>query len=201
MANLYIVSAPSGGGKTSLVAALLEAEEGIEASLSCTTRPPRPGEVDGQDYRFVDRTRFDAMAARGEFLEVAEVFGYAYGTPGEEVRRRLAAGVDVVLRIDWRGARQVRRHIEDVVSVFLLPPSRAVLEQRLHGRGQDDAAVIARRLSEAREEIERWSEYDFLVVNDDFQRALADLRAIVRCRRLRREPQGERLEAVLAEFG
>jgi guanylate kinase len=200
VADLYIVSAPSGAGKTSLVRALLESRTGIEASVSYTTRPPRPGEVNGRDYRFVSQARFAAMLERNELLEHAGVFGHAYGTPERQVRERLDSGVDVVLVIDWQGARQVRQAWPTAVSVFILPPSLQALEERLRGRGQDDEAVIAHRLARARAEIEHWPEYDYLVVNEDFSSALEDLQSIVRCRRLRREPQRRRLKPLLAEL-
>ena len=190
--TLYIVSAPSGAGKTSLVRALLESLPGITVSVSYTTRPMRPGERDGVDYHFVDRERFQAMIEADEFLEYAEVFGNFYGTARATVDEALAQGEDVLLEIDWQGARQVRRRSADCVGIFILPPSRAVLEQRLRLRGQDDEAVIARRMSEAVSEMSHYEEYDYLVINDDFQVALADFQAIIHARRLRTVVQAPR---------
>ena len=197
-ATLYIVSAPSGAGKTSLVKALVEQDPTIRVSVSHTTRAPRPGEESGVHYHFTDQATFERMLEEGAFLEHARVFGNYYGTSQAAVAQQLAAGQDVLLEIDWQGARQVRTAFPGAVSIFVLPPSRPVLEQRLRGRGQDGEEVIARRMEEAVSELSHYGEYDYLVVNDDFQTALADLQAIVRTRRLRREPQGERLGAALA---
>ncbi len=197
-ATLYIVSAPSGAGKTSLVKALVEQDPTIRVSVSHTTRAPRPGEESGVHYHFTDQATFERMLEEGAFLEHARVFGNYYGTSQAAVAQQLAAGQDVLLEIDWQGARQVRVAFPGAVSIFVLPPSRPVLEQRLRGRGQDGEEVIARRMEEAVSELSHYGEYDYLVVNDDFQTALADLQAIVRTRRLRREPQGERLGAALA---
>ncbi len=195
--TLFIVSAPSGAGKTSLVRALLESVPGVTVSVSYTTRPMRPGESDGVDYHFVDRARFRAMIEADEFLEYAEVFGNYYGTARRTVDQALAEGEDVLLEIDWQGARQVRARSAECVGVFILPPSRTVLEQRLRARGQDDEAVIAQRMSKAVDEMSRYEEYDYLVVNDDFQLALADLQTIVRARRLRTAVQAQRHRALL----
>ena len=195
--TLYIVSAPSGAGKTSLLKALLERDPRMAVSVSHTTRAMRPGERDGVDYHFVALDRFVAMVERGEFLEHAEVFGNRYGTAEAAIRDSLAEGGDVVLEIDWQGARQVRERIPENVSIFILPPSREVLAERLHGRGQDSAEVIARRMDEAVSEMSHFGEYDFLVVNDDFNQALAELHCIVTARRLRRDAQGERLRGAL----
>lgn len=182
---LFIVSAPSGAGKTSLVRALLGAEPGTALSISHTTRAPRPGEQDGRDYHFIDRASFEQMLERGVFLESAAVHGNYYGTSEAWVRERLAAGVSVVLEIDWQGAAQVRRRIPDAVGIFILPPSMAVLEQRLRGRDQDDTQVIARRLQAAREEISHAGEFDYVIINDTFDEAAQDLRAVIRTARLR----------------
>ncbi|HSG12112.1 MAG TPA: guanylate kinase [Gammaproteobacteria bacterium] len=178
--TLYIISAPSGAGKSSLLRALLESGrvDGVEISVSHTTRAARPGEVDGVDYHFVDMPAFEAMVAADDFLEHARVFDNCYGTSRSAVETRLAGGVDVILEIDWQGARRVRELLPAAVSVFILPPTRAALEARLTGRGQDDAAVIARRMRDAVSEMSHYSEYDYLVINDDFQQAVDDLVAI-----------------------
>lgn len=198
--TLYIVSAPSGAGKTSLVNALVAALPQLEVSVSHTTRGMRPGEIDGRHYHFVDVERFQAMAAAGEFLEHASVFGNFYGTGREQVARRLAEDADVILEIDWQGARQARAAMPDAVSIFILPPSRVELERRLRGRGQDSDEVIARRMQEAVSEMSHYAEYDYLIFNDDFDAALAELTAIVRCRRLRRPAQAERMQGVLDDL-
>ncbi len=182
--HLYIVSAPSGAGKTSLVAALLAADPAVKLSISHTTRAPRPGEVDGREYHFVTRPDFEEMLARAEFLESALVHGNYYGTSQRWIDAERAAGSDILLEIDWQGAQQVRRRIPAAIGIFILPPSLAVLEQRLRGRGQDDEAVITRRLEAARTEIEHASEYDYVIINNHFDDACADLRAIVRAARL-----------------
>ena len=182
---LFIVSAPSGAGKTSLVRALIAAEPGVSLSVSHTTRPPRPGEQDGRDYHFVDRATFQRMVERGDFLECATVHGNSYGTSEAWVRDRLSAGASIVLEIDWQGAQQVRRRIPDAIGIFILPPSLATLEQRLRARAQDGAEVIERRLTAAREEIAHASEFDYAIINDTFDEAQQDLRAVVRAARLR----------------
>ncbi|PWG64801.1 guanylate kinase [Sediminicurvatus halobius] len=198
--TLYIVSAASGAGKTSLLRALVRDEPRLVVSVSHTTRAPRSGERDGVDYHFTDEPGFRALVAEGAFLEHAEVFGRCYGTTRAAVERELAAGRDVVLEIDWQGAQQVRARMPEAVSVFILPPSRAELERRLRGRGQDSETVIARRLQEAVAEMSHYDEYDYLVINDRFDQALEDLRAIVRGRRLRLEAQRERHSGVLREL-
>lgn len=187
--TLFIVSAPSGAGKTSLLAKLLEQTETLCLSISHTTRPIRPGEVDGVNYHFTDRARFIRMVEQGRFLEHAEVFGNFYGTSADWVTTTLRGGKDVILEIDWQGAQQIRRLVPDTVSIFILPPSLPVLAERLRGRGQDGEDVIARRLAGARDEISHYGEYDYLVVNDDFDRALADMAAIFRAERQRTERQ------------
>ncbi len=199
-ATLYIITAPSGAGKTSLVRALLEREDTIRVSVSYTTRPPRPGEQDGVDYHFVDRERFLAMRAAGDFLEHAQVFGNYYGTSKSWLEEQLGQGTDVILEIDWRGAQQVRRLMPEAVGIFILPPSREVLLQRLRNRGQDSEEVIARRSREAVEEIAHYREFDYLIVNDHFDTALAQLRSIVQSQRLRLARQQERLHALLARL-
>tara|TARA_R110002073_G_scaffold89451_1_gene211869 strand:- start:27020 stop:27652 length:633 start_codon:yes stop_codon:yes gene_type:complete len=195
--TLFIVSAPSGAGKTSLVAALVEKVKGLRISVSHTTRERRPGEVDGENYHFIARELFLDKVTDSRFLEHAEVFGNLYGTSSDWVGEVLARGEDVVLEIDWQGAQQVRRLMPDAVSVFILPPSVEILSQRLRGRGSDDESVIARRLAGACDEMSHYPEFDFLVVNDDFQRALADLSAIVYAQRLTQSRQQKRLSAVL----
>jgi len=182
---LFIVSSPSGGGKTSLVKALLEAEPGLRLSVSFTTRLPRPGEVDGRDYHFVALPVFERMLEAGEFLESAVIYGNHYGTSQKLIEREQAQGHDVVLEIDWQGAQQVRRIMRQVVSVFILPPSPEVLEARLRARGQDSEDIVARRLAAAREEISHVSEYEYVIINEDFNRAAQDLRCIFRAERLK----------------
>jgi guanylate kinase len=195
---LFVVSAPSGAGKTSLLRALIPGDPRLRLSVSHTTRAQRPGEVDGSHYHFVDRSRFEAMAAAGAFLEHAQVFDNLYGTAEQAVRDVLASDHDVVLEIDWQGARQVRARFADAVSVFIVPPSVAALRARLSGRGQDSPEVIDRRMRDARSELSHFGEYDYLVVNDAFDQALADLRTIVGAERLRRRRQEGRLAAALA---
>ncbi|MCC6206960.1 MAG: guanylate kinase [Gammaproteobacteria bacterium] len=195
--TLFIVSAPSGAGKTSLVRALLADNAGVSVSVSFTTRAPRAGERDGVDYHFVERDRFLAMIGEGEFLEHAEVFNNYYGTGRMEVASRLAQGSDVILEIDWQGAQQVRQAFPEAVGIFILPPSREVLRERLNGRGKDSQDVIERRLQAAVEEISHYSEYDFIVINDHFDAALTDLRAILRAERLRLSLQAERHQTLL----
>jgi guanylate kinase len=182
---LFIVSSPSGGGKTSLVKALLEAEPAVRLSVSYTTRPARPGEIDGRDYHFVTAPVFERMLEAGEFLESALIYGNRYGTSQKWIERERAQGHDVVLEIDWQGAQQVRRLMREVVSVFILPPSPEVLEARLRGRGQDSEEIVARRLAAAREEIGHVSEYEYVIINDEFNRAAQDLRSIIRAERLK----------------
>jgi guanylate kinase len=182
---LFIVSAPSGAGKTSLVQALCAADARARVSVSYTTRAPRPGEQDGKHYHFVTLEAFERMLERGEFLESALVHGNRYGTAEPWVRARLAEGTDVVLEIDWQGAEQVRRRFPESIGIFVLPPSLAALEQRLSGRGQDTPEVIAARLRAAQAEIAHACEYDYVIINDDFDTAVQDLRAVVRAARLR----------------
>jgi guanylate kinase len=197
--SLFVIAAPSGAGKTSLVKALLEREPALALSVSHTTRPPRPGEVDGVHYHFVNRGEFEMLARQDAFIEHAEVFGNLYGTSRTAVEDQLKSGRDVLLEIDWQGAQQVRAKLP-CVSIFILPPSREELLRRLRNRGSDSEAVIARRTAEARAEMAHCCEFDYLVVNDDFPQALGDLRAIVASRRLRREPQAHRYAALLADL-
>ncbi len=198
--TLFVVSAPSGAGKTSLVRALVESTPGVEVSVSHTTRPPRPGETDGTDYHFVDVDTFQRMAAAGEFLEHARVFDNFYGTSRAAVQARLDAGFDVILEIDWQGARQVRERMPETVSVFILPPSRPELERRLRARGQDSDEVIARRMRDAVSEMSHYAEFDYLVVNEDFHRALEELRTVVLAQRQRLALQQRRLGPLLEEL-
>jgi guanylate kinase len=198
--TLFVVAAPSGAGKSTLVNALLEREPAISLSISHTTRPPRPGEQYGRHYYFVERGEFEREIAEGIFLEHAEVHGNLYGTSRTTVAQLLEQGRDVLLEIDWQGARQIRKSKPDCVSVFILPPSRAELERRLRGRGSDSAEVIARRLHNSREEIAHAHEFDYIIVNDDFDVALGDLQAIVRAVRQRSSLPWGRHEALIAEL-
>lgn len=177
--RLYVVSAPSGAGKTSLVKALMEREPRIRFSVSYTTRKPRPNEVPGRDYHFVTTERFAEMVTRGEFLEHAQVFDNSYGTGVHTVEEALANGEQLLLEIDWQGAAQVRARLPEARSIFILPPSRASLEQRLRARSTDSDEVIERRLRDAAQDLTHWAEFDYVVINDRFEAALADLQAIV----------------------
>ena len=186
--RLYVVSAPSGAGKTSLVRALMEREPRIRFSVSYTTRKPRPNEIAGRDYHFVTPERFADMIARDEFLEHAQVFDNCYGTGMRAVEEALANGEQLLLEIDWQGARQVRARLPEARSIFILPPARQALEQRLKGRSTDSDAVIQRRLQDAAQDLTHWAEFDYVVINDHFDTALEDLRAVV-------EDRGARLAA------
>jgi len=190
--SLFIICAPSGAGKTSLVNALLEREPDIELSVSYTTRPPRAGEEDGREYHFVSRDVFLAMASRGEFLESAEVHGNLYGTSQSWINERRATGRDIVLEIDWQGAQQVRRLVPGAIGVFIVPPSLQILRKRLTARGQDSAEVIERRLANAREEIGHVEEFDYVIINQTFDVAVVDLVSIVRAQRLKLVTQLDR---------
>ena len=198
--NLFVVAAPSGGGKTSLTRALLEREPGIRLSVSYTTRPPRPGESDGVDYRFITPERFRSLKDAGEFLEHAYVHGNWYATSATWLRQQIEAGQDVLLEIDWQGAAQVRKLIPESVHVFILPPSLASLEERLVRRGQDDKDTIARRLDAAREEMRHCDQFDYVIINQDFASAVDDLSAIVRASRLRGAGQRVRYKGLLARL-
>ncbi len=186
--NLFIVCAPSGGGKTSLVNELLKADPTVGLSISYTTRPPRPGQADGRDYHFVDEQRFKQLLEHGDLLESALVHGHHYGTSQSWVAEHRAAGDDIVLEIDWQGAAQVRRLIPEAIGIFILPPSFETLVSRLNKRAQDTPDVIAQRLAAAREEISHASEFDYVIINSDFEEAVRDLIAIVRAQRLRTRP-------------
>ena len=182
--NLYVVAAPSGAGKTTLVRLLLEQEAGVQLSVSFTTRRPRPGEQNGCDYHFVDTAAFQAMIARQEFLEWAEVHGNFYGTSKKWIIERLAPDHDVLLEIDWQGAQQVRSAFPGAIGIFILPPSMEDLTRRLTGRGTDSTDVTARRLATARAEMRHVEEFDYVIINDSLEQALVDLRAVVRASRL-----------------
>ncbi len=200
--NVFIVSAPSGAGKTSLVKALLDADPLVRLSVSYTTRAPRPGEVDGVHYHFVSMETFMEMLERGDFLESAEVYGNRYGTSQRWIEAQLETGVDILLEIDWQGAAQVRKLMPQAKSIFVLPPSLAALERRLTARAQDDAAVIARRLAAAREDMSHVYEFDYVIINDDFAVAAQELQAVIRAQRLTLNAQlarqGELIRALLA---
>lgn len=198
--DLFVVVAPSGAGKTSLVNRLLEAERGIRLSVSHTTRAPRAGEVDGREYHFVARAAFEAMIAAGDFLEHADVYGNYYGTSRRWIEQELAGEHDVLLEIDWQGALQVRRLVPGAVLVFILPPSIDSLRERLEKRGQDSPAVIARRLDAAREEMRHAAEFDYVIMNQDFARAVDDLSVIVRAARLAASRQFVRHARTLSEL-
>jgi guanylate kinase len=187
---MLVLSSPSGAGKTTLSRMLLTSERGIELSISVTTRPKRRGEVNGRHYHFIDRKRFDQLVRAGDLLEYAEVFGNGYGTPRKPVERALKQGRDVLFDIDWQGTQQLReRARDDLVSVFLLPPSSGELARRLHTRALDDKKVIRARMAKSGDEMSHWPEYDYVVVNRDLDRAFGDVRAILHAERLKRERQ------------
>ncbi|GAA0792966.1 guanylate kinase [Marinobacterium sediminicola] len=198
--TLYILSAPSGAGKTSLVKALLQQDDQVGVSVSHTTRAMRPGEVDGVDYNFVTMDAFNALIEQGQFLEYAEVFGNKYGTSQRWVEEQLTAGRDVILEIDWQGAEQVRRLMPEAVTLFILPPSREALRERLNARGQDSDEVIAGRMAEATSEMSHYPEYDYLLINDDFDTALQQLASLFQARRLRQSAQQTRHEVLLEQL-
>ena len=186
---LLVVTAPSGAGKSSLIEAVMRDDPRLKLSVSYTTRAPRPGEQDGREYHFVDDRRFLAMLERGEFLESAEVHGFRYGTSQKVIQDALARGEDLLLEIDWQGAQQVRRLLPDCVGVFILPPSITELERRMRARGKDAEAVIQRRIAAAAEEISHAPEFEYAIINKDFEIARQDLQAIIRVERLRRVPR------------
>ncbi|MCC5962340.1 MAG: guanylate kinase [Rhodobacteraceae bacterium] len=197
---LIILSSPSGAGKSTLARGLMDWDSEIRFSVSATTRAPRPGEVDGREYYFRTRTEFEAMIARGEMLEHAEVFGNFYGSPKGPVAEAMAQGRDTLFDIDWQGGQQVRNSSlgQDVVSIFVLPPSIAALDARLRQRGQDSEEVIAQRMRQSRDEISHWAEYDYVLINDDLDATAARLRRIIESERLRRQRQPELTELVRA---
>ncbi|MDH5737340.1 MAG: guanylate kinase [Gammaproteobacteria bacterium] len=200
--KLFVVSAPSGAGKTSLVKAMLETEPGLKVAISHTTRPKRSSEVDGINYYFIDDVTFRQLIEEEAFIEHAKVFDNYYGTSKSEVNKLLGAGNDLILEIDWQGARQIRARLTDCISIFILPPSLTTLKERLQGRGMDDAASIDKRTREAISEISHYGEFDFLVVNDDFDKALTQLLAIVREQpeNLKRDYQSSQMEKLIAEL-
>jgi len=199
-ANLFVVVAPSGAGKTSLVHALLERDPNIRLSISYTTRAPRSGEEHGKHYHFVDKAAFEAMIASGDFLEHANVYGNYYGTSRKWIARELEGEHDVLLEIDWQGAAQVRKLFPKMVGIFILPPSLAELRRRLEGRGKDTPETIAKRMASAREEISHVLEFEYIIINESFDSAVVDLVAVVRAARLSRERQLGRLEKLKDEF-
>jgi guanylate kinase len=181
--TLYVVSAPSGAGKTSLLKQLIKEIENVETSISHTTRSIRKGEVNGVDYHFVTESQFKALIKESAFFEHAEVFGNFYGTSKASIEEQLNSGVDVILEIDWQGARQIRQQLPQSCSIFILPPTRQALHERLQGRGQDDNEVIERRMEAAQDEMSHYAEYDYLVINDDFSLAVSELKAILIAKR------------------
>ncbi|WP_374304454.1 guanylate kinase [Ferrovibrio sp.] len=184
---MLVLSSPSGAGKTTISRRLLESDPELHLSVSVTTRTRRPGEVDGVHYHFIDTERFGLMVNRQELLEHAKVFDYYYGTPKEQVEKRLASGQDILFDIDWQGTQQLRQRArDDLVSVFILPPSTKDLEKRLHTRAQDSAEVVAKRMSKAADEMSHWAEYDYVVINEDVERCLAQVHSILRAERLKR---------------
>ena len=198
--NVFVIVAPSGAGKTSLVAALLEREKNIRLSISFTTRAPREGEKDGREYHFIERARFERMIAAGEFLEHANVYGNYYGTSKRWIEEQIAGDHDVLLEIDWQGAAQLRKLFPAAVGIFILPPSFDELRRRLQARGKDSAEAIERRMASAREEISHVLEFEYIIVNERFDSALDDLIAIVRAARLSRVQQSHRLSKLIDEF-
>lgn len=198
--NLFIISAPSGAGKTSLVQALLNINPQLDLSVSYTTREPRAGEQDGKDYHFVSRDTFLAMAGRGEFLESAEVYGNFYGTSQTWITQETRKGRDILLEIDWQGAAQVRKLFPDAVSIFILPPSLQALEQRLTGRGKDSAEVIAKRMAAVREDVAHVAEFDYVIINDNLNEALRELNGVVLSARLKCAKQLARHQSLINQL-
>ena len=196
--HLYVVAAPSGAGKTTLVGLLCENDPGIRVSISSTTRAPRPGEAQGREYHFVDVQNFLEMVSRGEFLEWAEVHGNYYGTSKRWIEAQMTAGNDVLLEIDWQGAQQVRKAFPEAVGVFILPPSLEELKARLSGRGTDAPEIIARRIAAARDEMRHVDEFDYVIINDDLQQALGNLNSVVSASRLQYKNQRQRHAALFA---
>ena len=197
MANLFIVAAPSGCGKTSLVKALIAQTEGLCVSVSHTTRAARPGEVHGKNYFFVSKQEFDQIKKEDGFIESAQVFDNHYGSAKQTVRDLLESGTDVILEIDWQGARQVKKSFNDAIGIFILPPSEAALRERLTDRGQDDKSIIDRRMQDAVSEMRHYDEFDYLVINDDFNLALTDLSTIIHSQRFLLSQQTEKYQSLL----
>ena len=195
--NLFILSAPSGAGKSSLIGALLNKHSDMKVSVSHTTRSPRPGEENGVHYHFVSVDEFKALIEKNDFFEWAQVFDNFYGTSKQAIESQLAAGIDVFLDIDWQGAQQIRKLVDDVETIFILPPSKEELESRLNNRGQDSAEVIAGRMAKAQSETSHYNEYDYVVVNDDFDTALTEIETIVMAKRLSLKSQTVRHQALL----
>lgn len=198
--NLFILSAPSGAGKSSLIKALLERHQDMQVSISHTTRAPRPGEENGVHYHFIDKDGFKDLIEANNFLEWAEVFDNYYGTSAMAIEKQLNAGIDVFLDIDWQGARQIREMVADVITIFILPPSRVELERRLNSRGQDSQEVIESRMAQAESEMSHFDEFDFLLVNDNFDNALYDLETMVFSQRLRVQNQEIKHENLLTDL-
>jgi len=198
--TLYIISAASGAGKTTLVSAVLEQVDDLEVSVSHTTRAPREGEVDGVNYHFVDKRSFEAMVQDSEFIEYATVFGNMYGTSRQHIQEQLLKGKDVILEIDWQGARQIRQLMPDCKSVYIVPPSTEALRERLTSRGKDDEEIIARRMQEAISEMSHYVEFDYLIINDDFDEARDNLAAIIRGNRMLHEHQQQKHADLLARL-
>ena len=198
--TLFVISAPSGAGKTSLAKMLVDSMGNVQRSVSHTTRPKRPGELEGMHYHFVTKDKFKKMLSEGDFLEHAEIFDHFYGTSHAEIDRRLNVEIDILLTIDWQGARQVCALFPDVVSIFILPPSMSVLQERLQDRKQDDAKIIQKRLCNVSEEVSHYHEFDYLIVNDIFHEALMDLQAIIRSNRLKNARQSIKHAGLLVEL-
>lgn len=202
LGNLYILSAPSGAGKSSLINALLAdlPRHEVQLSISHTTRAPRPAEENGVHYYFTDHAEFKTLIEQGHFLEWAEVFGNYYGTSLPMIQQSLEKGIDVFLDIDWQGARQIRQQVPNVKTIFILPPSKAELEKRLIGRGQDSAETIAHRMAEAVSEMSHYNEFDYVIVNDDFQTALSELKSILIAERLTQQTQAVRHQTLISQL-
>lgn len=198
--TLYVISAASGAGKTSLVAAVLQQVSGIEVSVSHTTRAPREGEVDGVNYHFIDKEKFEAMIEAGEFIESATVFGNMYGTSRQHIQEQLLKGMDVILEIDWQGARQIRQLMNDCRTIYIVPPSIATLRERLTSRGQDDETVINQRMREAVSEMSHYVEFEYLIINDNFDEARENLAAIITGERMLLEHQQQKHAELLVQL-